>query len=52
MMLKNCPSPSHKIVAIRIKKAIAASRIFIGVDDVLELAQSQELQNDFLKTAS
>ena len=52
MMFQTCCSPSHKIAAIRIKKAIAASRDFIGAEDVLELAQSQELQNDFLKTAS
>ena len=40
------------MAAIRIKKAMAASKDFIGAEDVPELKQSQELQNDFLQTAS
>ena len=51
LYLQNFSSPSHKIAEIKIKKAIATSRDFTGAD-VLELAQSQELQNDFPKTAS
>ena len=39
------------MVAMRIKKAIVARRDFNGADVVLESTQSQELQNDFLKTA-